>query len=91
MKAAITTLAMALLALSFMSPGFAEGTKEKGEVAEILIKVMTPDGPRWYKLGADLSKVDVSEGQVIEFSYEGDTIDAVTVVPGDKAKQNGAD
>ncbi len=81
MKHAITALATALFALAYGVPGHAEGAKEKGEVAEILVKVMTPDGPRWYKLGADLSKVDVKEGKIIEFSYEGDTIDAVTVLP----------
>lgn len=86
-KTAITAIGAAVLALSFGAPAFAD--TEKGEVAEILVKVMTPDGPRWYKLGADLSKIDVSEGQVIEFSYENDTIDAVTVLPEGQEKTEG--
>ncbi|MFC6688135.1 hypothetical protein [Jhaorihella thermophila] len=91
MKLAITTLAAALLVLAYTVPGHAEGAKEKGEVAEILVRVMTPDGPRWYKPGADLSKVDVSEGKIIEFSYEGDTIEAVTVLREEEGQKKQGD
>ncbi len=77
MKHIVRLLAIAAIGLFPMTPVLADSGK--GEVAEILIKIMTPDGPRWYKLGADLSKVDVSEGSVVQFEYEGDTIDAVTV------------
>jgi hypothetical protein len=77
MKHIFKLLAIATVGLFPFTPVLAESGQ--GEVAEILIKIMTPDGPRWYKLGADLSKVDVSEGTVVQFNYVGDTIDAVTV------------
>ena len=57
-----------------------------GEVQEIIIKIQTPDGPRWYSLGSDLSKIDIRKGAVVRYNYEEDTIDAIEVeevAPGD--------
>jgi hypothetical protein len=78
MKYIVRMLAIAMVGLFPLTPVLADSGE--GEVAEILIKIMTPDGPRWYKLGADLSKVDVSEGTVLRFVYEGDTIDTIDAV-----------
>jgi hypothetical protein len=57
-----------------------------GEVQEIIIKIQTPDGPRWYSLGSDLSKIDIRKGAVVRFNYADDTIEAIEVdevTPGD--------
>jgi hypothetical protein len=58
----------------------------KGEVQEIIIKIQTPDGPRWYSLGSDLSKIDIRKGAVVRYNYEDDTIESIDVeevAPGD--------
>ena len=57
-----------------------------GEVQEISSKSQTPDGPRWYSLGSDLSKIDIRKGAVVRFNYADDTIEAIEVdevAPGD--------
>lgn len=87
MKYIVKLFAIVMVGLFLQTPVVADSGV--GEVAEILIKIMTPDGPRWYRLGADLSLVDVFEGSVIQFSYEGDTIDAVTVDAEGKEVTNG--
>lgn len=89
MKTIPTLLAAAVLGLGVGLPVAAQ-VEGQGEIAVILIKIMTPDGPRWYQLGTDLSTIDVSEGSVIRFNYEGDTIEAITVVPDGQAEEKPA-
>jgi len=50
---------------------------------------MTPDGSRWYVLGANLSKIEISAGKIVRFSYTDDTIDAIEVTPEGEPKSNG--
>ena len=84
MKRNLALAAITLIAVTVTGPLFAE--EKKGEVQEIIIKIQTPEGPRWYTLGADLSKVDIRKGAVIRFNYADDTIDNIEVeevAPGD--------
>jgi len=84
MKRNLALAAITLIAVTVTGPAFAE--EKKGEVQEIIIKIQTPEGPRWYTLGADLSKVDIRKGAVIRFNYADDTIDNIEVeevAPGD--------
>lgn len=71
-------LTAAILAVAVSTdPALAE--EQTGKVQEIIIKIETPNGPRWYKLGADLSKMEVREGAVVRFNYADDTIDSLQV------------
>lgn len=70
-------LATTAIALMFTAPVF--GSEATGKVSEIIIKIETPDGPRWYTLGADLSKIDIRKGAVVTFDYADDTIEAIEV------------
>ena len=84
MKRNMALTAITLIAVTVTGPAFAE--EKKGEVQEIIVKIQTPEGPRWYTLGADLSKVDIRKGAVIRFNYADDTIDNIEVeevAPGD--------
>lgn len=74
----ILGLALIGLAAVILAPP-AIADEQTGKVSEIIIKIETPDGPRWYKLGADLSKIDVREGAVVRFNYADDTIDTIEV------------
>ena len=74
---------MALIAALAVPSMAGEAT---GEVQEIIIKIQTPEGPRWYSLGSDLSKIDIRKGAVVRFNYADDTIEAIEVdevAPGD--------
>jgi hypothetical protein len=77
MKRMLAPVVVVLAAATAVGPTLAE--EQTGKVQEIIIKIETPDGPRWYKLGADLSKIDVREGAVVRFNYADDTIDSIQV------------
>jgi len=77
------------IALTLALPASFAAQAGEGEVAEIIIKIMTPDGPRWYLLGANLSKIEISAGKIVRFSYTDDTIDAIEVTPEGEPKSNG--
>ncbi len=84
MKRILSLAAMACMAMAIAGPVVAE--EAKGEVQEIIIKIQTPEGPRWYSLGSDLSKIDIRKGAVVRFNYADDTIEAIDVeevAPGD--------
>lgn len=89
MKRFLTLAAMAAitpLALMAVPAAPAAAGEATGEVQEIIIKIETPDGPRWYSLGSDLSKIDIGKGAVVRFNYADDTIEAIEVeevAPGD--------
>jgi len=84
----LLTLAIALT-LALPASFAAQAGEGEGEVAEIIIKIMTPDGPRWYVLDANLSKIEISAGKIVRFSYTDDTIDAIEVTPDGEPKSNG--
>ena len=83
MKTILTTAI--LTAVLIIAPATAQDTNKEGagdatgEIKEIIIKIQTPDGPRWYTLGADISKIDVRQGKVVRFNYSDDTIDSIEV------------
>ena len=72
---------IAALMLAAPLPAAAQVTNETGEIAEIIVKIMTPEGPKWFKLGAGVEAVDVTEGKVVRFNYQGDSIEAIEVLP----------
>ena len=77
-------LALAAMAATVALPAMAG--EAKGEVKEIIIKIQTSDGPRWYSLGSDLSKIDIRKGAVVRYNYEEDIIESIEVeevAPGD--------
>ena len=57
-----------------------------GQVKEVLIKIETKDGVKWYKLGADMKPVDIKSGDHVTFDYADDTIEeiATTTSSGDE-------
>ena len=71
------------LALALPLPVVAQTARDEGEVAEIIVKINTPSGPKWYRLGEGVEAVDVTEGKVVQFDYLEDTIEAITIKPGD--------
>jgi hypothetical protein len=81
----IGTCLVVASAIAWLSlPAVAE--EATGEVKEIIIKIETPEGPRWYSLGSDLSKIDIRKGTILRFNYADDTIEAIEVEevePGD--------
>lgn len=74
-------VALAALALALPLPLLAQTAQDEGEIAEIIVKINTPDGPKWYRLGKGVEAVDVTEGKVVQFDYQGDSIEAITVIP----------
>ena len=84
MKRFLALMASASMAVAVAGPAAAGDTQ--GEVTEIIIKIETPDGPRWYSLGADLSTIDIRKGAIVRFNYADDTIESIEVedvAPGD--------
>jgi len=70
-----------VMTLAAPQPLAARDLPNKGQVAEIIVKIITPDGPKWFKLGAGVEAVDVTEGKVVRFDYQGDSIEAIEVLP----------
>jgi hypothetical protein len=84
MKRILAMAAMTAMTAAPIVPAIAD--EATGEVKEIIIKIDTPDGPRWYSLGTDLSKIDIRKGAVVRYNYADDTIEAIDVeevAPGD--------
>jgi hypothetical protein len=84
MKRILALVAVASMAVTVAGP--APAGDAQGEVTEIIIKVETPEGPRWYSLGADLSTIDIRKGTTVRFNYADDTIESIEVeevAPGD--------
>jgi len=71
-------LALATFALSGPIPAIRD--EASGQVDAITIKFMTPDGPRWFKLGAELLEIDVTAGSTVRFNYVDDTIEDIEVI-----------
>ena len=84
MKRILALAAMASMTAAIALPAMAGEAKD--EVKEIIIKIETADGPRWYSLGTDLSKIDIRKGAILRFNYADDTIESIEVeevAPGD--------
>ncbi len=84
MKQILAIVALASMAAAFAGP--ATASNAQGKVTDIIIKIETPDGPRWYRLGADLSTIDIQKGAIVRFDYADDTIETIeveAVAPGD--------
>lgn len=74
----VIALAMFLLALPVQAD-------DRGHVSEILVKIETADGPRWFKLGKTLTPAEFREGDAVEFDYADDgTIESIAVETEDK-------
>lgn len=68
----------ALAALALALPTAAGAQAESGQVQEVLIKVRTDEGDKWYRLGEGLEPVDVRPGNYINFDYADDTIETIS-------------
>ncbi len=77
MRAALALAVLASVTAAGVGPTAAG--EAIGEVREIIIKIETPEGPRWYRLGTDLLEIDISEGSVVRFNYADDTIESIEV------------
>jgi hypothetical protein len=89
MKWILALAVSALMSVAVVTPVTAGDAQ--GEVTEIIVKIETPDGPRWYILGADLSLIDFQIGDIVQFNYADDTIESIEVVevaPGDPPAQS---
>ena len=88
----LATLAAASLALS-PALALAQAESGAGQVGQMIVKIMTPDGPRWFVLGEEVSPVDITEGKIIEFDYLDDTGngEAVEVAPEGSSETSGAE
>lgn len=70
----------AALALASSSPVL--GDDDRGKVEEIIIKIQTKEGVKWYRLGKDLERIEIKEGDYVHFDYaDDDTIEAIEVEP----------
>jgi hypothetical protein len=64
---------------------------DRGKVEEILIKIQTEDGPKWFTLGkGKLVPAEFGEGDVVQFDYADDgTIQSIEVAPqGEGSSEN---
>lgn len=71
------------LALAVPLPMAAQTAAGTDAATRIIIKINTPEGPKWFRLGDEVEQVDVTDGKVVEFNYQGDSIEATTVLPDD--------
>jgi len=81
-------LLAALIGIAVLTVAPAMAEEATGKVREIIIKIDTPDGPRWYSLGVDLKQIDIKEGAVVRFNYADDTIESIEV---EEVTPNGKD
>lgn len=65
-------------ALIFPSTMYADPTHDSGQVQEIIVKIETKDGVKWYKLGKEMKPFDVKAGDHVSFDYADDTIESIT-------------
>ena len=73
-----TTLGIAVVACAVAFSFAANADSKTGQVKEVMIKIETKDGVKWYKLGADMKPVDIKSGDHVTFDYADDTIDEIT-------------
>ena len=84
MRSLVVSIAT-VIALSVSAASFAEPIS--GQVEEIIIKVKTADGEKWYRLGKDLTPMDIKAGDRIRFDYADDTVEEIPVEPSDDSTE----
>ena len=58
------------------------GDDDRGKVEEIIIKIQTKEGAKWYRIGKDLEKIEIKEGDYVHFDYaDDDTIESIEAEP----------
>lgn len=85
MKSGAIAFALSVMA-AFSGPALAEPAA--GHVQEIIIKIETADGVKWYKLGRDLEPINIREGDYVRFDYADDAIESIAVEPVGEAAQD---
>ena len=86
MRSLFASIATAIaLSVSVSVTSFAEPIS--GQVEEIIIKVQTPDGVKWYRLGKDLKSMDIKAGDRIHFDYADDTVEEIPVESSDDSTE----
>lgn len=66
------TVALTALALTFAFATPTVAHHAEGHVVEILIKVMTKDGEKYYRVGEDVELTDIKPGDYVHFDYADD-------------------
>jgi plastocyanin len=72
-----TTLGIAVMAVAVAFSFAANAGDVSGQVKEVLIKIETSDGVKWYKLGENMEAVDIKSGDYVTFDYADDTIEEI--------------
>jgi hypothetical protein len=67
MRTAVALVAAFFASLYLAAP--APAADEGGEVKEIIIKIQTEDGEKWFRLGKDLEAINIHEGDYVQFDY----------------------
>ncbi len=90
MRRVAALVAAAFAGLYLVAPALA--ADEGGQVKEIIIKIQTKDGEKWYRLGKDLKAINIHEGDYVQFDYaDDDTIEAIEVEEVPSQEQNSTD
>lgn len=92
MRTTVALVAAFFAALCLAAPKPAPAADEGGQVQEIIIKIRTKDGEKWYRLGKDLEAINIHEGDYVQFDYaDDDTIEAIEVQQGSPQTENSTD
>ena len=87
MRTAVALVAAFFAGICLAAPVLA--ADEGGQVKEIIIKIQTEDGEKWYRLGKDLKAINIHEGDYVQFDYaDDDTIEAIEVEEGAPQEQS---
>lgn len=72
-----TILGIAVMVVGLVFSFAVNADDASGQVKEVLIKIETSDGVKWYKLGEDMEPVDIKAGDYVTFDYADDTIEEI--------------
>ena len=75
-----TILGIAVMAVGLVFSFAVNADDASGQVKEVLIKIETSDGVKWYKLGEEMEAVDIKSGDYVTFDYADDTIEEISTV-----------
>lgn len=84
MKKGMIVLAAAALFVGFAVPALA--THDKGEVKEIIIRIQTDEGEKYYRVGEDVELINIRPGKVVHFDYADDVVESITTEEPKEAK-----
>ena len=79
MNRVIIACIASVMVFAFSAASLAE--QLSGEVQEIIIKIETEDGVKWYQLGKDMELINIKEGDRVHFDYADDDLEAIVVEP----------